>query len=380
MKYFLSIGLGTFACLFSSTPVAADELTAYIGTYTQGDSKGIYHLHVKVDSNTLKSAKLELAAETTNPSFVALHPDGKHLYAVGEFGDFNGQKSGAASAFAIQEDGSLKQIRSQPSHGRGACHLVVDHSGKHVLVANYGGGNVASLPIRSDGSLGQATSVIQHDGSSINPRRQKGPHAHSINVDPTNKFAMAADLGIDKIMIYKFDAATGQLSPNDPAFVKVKPGSGPRHFAFHPNGKFAFVINELLLTVTAFDFDSSSGKLTPRQTISTLPKGEKKTGSTAEIQVHPNGKFVYGSNRGHDSIVVYIFDEATGQLKYVANEPIHGQTPRNFGIDPTGKYLLACGQKSGTITVFRIDQSTGRLQKIGEPIKAPTPVCVKFVP
>lgn len=239
----------------SSEAASGETLNAYIGTYTRGDSEGIYRLELKIDGDVIKSKKLELAAKTDNPSFVALHPDGKHLYAVGELGTFNGKPSGAVHAYTIQDDGSLELINTQPSLGGAPCHLVVDKTGKHVLVANYTGGNVISLPIRDDGGLGQPTSNIQHEGSSLLPR-QKEPHAHSINLDAANRFAFAADLGLDKVLIYKFDEKTGKLTPHDPAFVKVKPGSGPRHFAFHPDGDRAYVINEIALTVTAFEYDA----------------------------------------------------------------------------------------------------------------------------
>lgn len=353
----------------------ADELTAYIGTYTRGDSEGIYRLELKIDGDKIQSSDLKLVAKTANPSFLALHPEGKLLYAVGELGEFQGKKSGAVTAFAIKEDGSLAQINQQPSHGAAPCHLVVDNTGQHVLTANYTGGNVASLPIKDDGGLGPATSIIQHDASGDKPR------AHSINLDAANRFAIAADLGLDQVLVYKFDEKTGKLSPNNPAYAEVSPGSGPRHFAFHPGGKFAYVINETKLTVTAFEYDAKLGTLKPLQTISTIPEDitDRKGFSTAEVQVHPSGKFVYGSNRGHDTITIFSVDEKTGKLARVGNQPIHGKTPRNFGVDPSGKYLLACGQNSNTIAVFRIDQNTGKLTLIGEPIEAPSPVCVKFV-
>jgi len=367
--------------LVASGAAEADTLSAYIGTYTRGDSEGIYRLSIEIDGDQIKSTTLELVAKTKNPSFVALHPKADLLYAVGEYGEFEGQRTGAVHAFSIGQNGNLSLINTQPSHGAGPCHLVVDNSGRHVLVANYGGGSVASLPIKDDGGLGPATSAIQHEGTSVNPRRQKGPHAHSINVSPDNRFAYAADLGLDKVMIYKFDEKTGKLSPNDPPFAKVAPGSGPRHFDFHPSGQFAYVINEMLLTVTAFEYDEKTGALKAVQTIPTIPEDvtDRSGFSTAEVQAHPSGKFLYGSNRGHDTMAIFSVDQKTGKLSRVGNEAIRGKTPRNFGIDPSGKYLLACGQNSDTIAVFRIDQKTGELAPIGKPIDAPTPVCVKFV-
>ncbi|MCA9270306.1 MAG: lactonase family protein, partial [Planctomycetales bacterium] len=282
---------------------AADSLEAYVGTYSNGNSKGIYHLKATIDGDKV-AAQVQLAAETKNPSFLALHPSGKWLYAVGEVGEWQGQKSGMVTAFARQQDGTLMRLGAQATGGQGPCHVVVDAAGKHALVANYGGGSVASLPIGDDGALGPATSVMQHTGSSVDQGRQKEPHAHSINLDAANRFAVAADLGTDELWVYRFDKATGKLSPNEPRAAKLTPGDGPRHFAFHPGGKFAYVINEMHSTVTSLSYDAQRGTLTPLASLSTLPKDFDGGNSTAEVQVHPSGKFVYGSNRGHDSIAI----------------------------------------------------------------------------
>ncbi len=240
---------------------------------------------------------------------------------------------------------------------------------------------VAALPVGDDGKLSAAASQMQHAGSSVNPDRQKEPHAHSINVSPDNRFAVAADLGLDKLLVYKFDAATSTLTPNDPPSASVAPGSGPRHAAFHPNGKLLYAINEILCTLTTFAYDAERGLLTELQTLSTLPSADplKPGYSTAEVQVHPSGKFVYGSNRGHDSITVFAVDPEKGTLSYVDNHATRGKTPRGFGIDPTGNFFLAGNQDSGTIAVFRIDQKTGRLAPIGDLLEVGSPVCVKFV-
>jgi len=331
----------------------------------------------------MKSGELStpvLAGETANPSFLAIHPSGEYLYAVGELGQFGGKRSGAVSAFRVdRQTGTLDLLNQQPSGGAGACHLVVDGTGKNVLVANYGGGSIAVLPIRDDGRLKEATAFVQHEGSSVNPRRQRGPHAHSINVDPANRFVFVADLGLDKVLVYRLDATKGTLAPNDPAWASVKPGAGPRHFAFHPSGRSAYVINELQSTVTAFAYDAQQGILSEQQTISTLPSGFTENNSTAEVQVHPSGKFLYGSNRGHDSIAVFSIDAATGRLTPVEHESTQGKTPRNFGIDPTGTFLLAANQNSHTIVVFRIDQVTGALTPTGRKVEVPSPVCVKMI-
>lgn len=371
------------ATALSSIPsVTADDsvktLRVYVGTYTGPKSEGIYRLELDLASGKVESKGVTKGVK--NPSFLAIHPNEKFLYSVAEISDFNGKAAGGIAAFAINaHSGDLTALNQESSVGAGPCHLVVDRSGKNVLAANYGGGSVLSLPIGDDGRLRKATSFIQHEGASVDKGRQLTPHAHSINVDRNNKFAVAADLGLDKVLVYKLDPVAGTLTPNEPAFTKVAPGSGPRHFAFHPTGKFAYVINEMSLTVTAFAYDEAAGKLTEIQTLSTLPDGAMKQGSTAEVQVHPSGKFLYGSNRGHDSIVVYSIDQQTGRLTRVENEPTQGKTPRNFGIDPTGKYLLAANQASDSIVVFKINHETGALDPTGQSIEVPSPVCVKFL-
>jgi 6-phosphogluconolactonase len=351
----------------------------YVGTYTDGKSGGIHVLEIDLETGALSSPKL--AAESVNPSFLAIHPDGRHLYAVNEIGDFGGQKAGAVSAFVLEpKTGALTLLNQQSSRGDGPCHLVVDRRGANVLLANYGGGSVAVLPIQPGGRLAPASSFIQHKGSSVTPGRQSSPHGHSINVDAANRYAVAADLGLDKLLVYKLDSGKGTLTPNDPPFTAVSPGAGPRHFAFHPDGHHAYVINEIQCSVTAFEYDPERGTLKPLQTMSTLAEnGLRKGYSTAEVQIHPSGKFLYGSNRGHDSIAIFSIDPKTGELTSLGREPTQGKTPRNFGIDPTGSYLLAANQDSGTIVVFRIDPESGRLQATGQRVEVPKPVCVKFL-
>jgi 6-phosphogluconolactonase len=257
--------------------------------------------------------------------------------------------------------------------------VTVDRLGKNALVANYGGGSIACLPIGEDGRLGDATAFVQHKGSSVNPQRQQGPHAHSINLDAANRFAFVADLGLDKVLVYRFDQSAGTLEPNDPPAASIAPGSGPRHFAFHPGGRFAYVINEMKSTVTAFAYDADRGTLQTFQTVSTLPEDSDGRSSTAEVQVHPSGKFLYGSNRGHDSIAAFAIDAATGRLTPIGHESTQGKNPRNFGIDPTGAYLLAANQDNDNIVAFRIDAATGKLRPAGQSIHVPMPVCVKFM-
>jgi len=376
------------ACLFvpglraaEKKPAPAKSYHVYFGTSTGPKSKGIYVS--KLDAATGRLGEARVAAETKSPSFLAVHPNNRVLFAVGEVNDFEGKPAGGVSAFAIDAaSGNLTLLNSQTSGGAGPCHLSVDKSGKCVLVANYGGGSVQSIKVLPDGRLGDVGTFIQHKGSSVNASRQSAPHAHSINLSPDNRFAFAADLGLDKVLIYKLDAASAALTASEPAFAPVAPGSGPRHFAFHPGGKSAYVINEMTCTMTAFSYDAARGELKEVQTLSTLPPGETvKAGfSTAEVVAHPSGRFLFGSNRGHDTIVVFSVDAATGRLTHVENQPTLGKTPRNFAVDPTGAWLLAENQGSGTVAVFRIDAQTGKLTHTGQTLEVPTPVCARFVP
>ncbi|MGE3805936.1 MAG: lactonase family protein [Gemmataceae bacterium] len=372
-----TIGGLLLAALFVGLTLPASAQDArkywvYIGTYTGKSSKGIYR--AEFDPATGKLGKPVLAGETASPSFVALHPTGKFLYAVNETG------KGEVSSFAIDpKSGDLKFLNKQPAQGGAPCHLVVDKAGKHVLAANYSGGSVIVLPIQEDGSLGSATSFIQHKGSGPDPGRQKSPHAHSINLDKANRYAFVADLGLDKVLIYKYDPAKGTLTPTENTGA-VPPASGPRHFDFSPDGKHAYVINEMKSTVTAYDYDADKGTLTALQTLSTLPKEGAKGNSTAEVRVHPSGKWVYGSNRGHNSIAVFTVDPATGKLTHVQNQGEGIKTPRNFNIDPSGKYLLVANQTSSSIVVYKIDPASGKLEPTGQVVEVGTPVCLRFLP
>ena len=363
----------------TAAPSPEGDVLVYVGTYTGGKSRGIYIL--RMDSRTGALTPAGVTGDIANPSFLAIHPGGRFLYSVNEIRDFAGKRSGAVSAFSIEpKTGNLTLLNQQPSGGGGPCHLVVDHTGQNVLVANYGGGSVSVLRILGDGRLGDATAFVQHKGSSVDPRRQERPHAHSINLDARNQYAFAADLGLDKVLIYRFNAGRGTLAPNKEPSASVEHGAGPRHFAFHPKGLYAYVINELHSTVTAFAYDGSRGILRKMQTISTLPTGFKGRSFTAEVQVAPSGRFLYGSNRGHDSIAVFAIDQEMGTLTPVEHESTRGKTPRNFGIDPTGTFLLAANQNSDTIVVFRMDAKTGKLEPTGHVADVPKPVCVKFLP
>ena len=352
----------------------------YVGTYTEegSKSKGIYAY--RFDSDTGQITSLGLAAETTNPSFVAVHPNGRFLYAVNEIQNYKGPNSGGVSAFSIDRStGKLTFLNEVPSRGADPCYITVDKTGKHVLVANYTGGSIAAFPVLEDGRLGEASAFVQHTGHGTNPERQEKAHAHSIDLSPDNRFAMVDDLGLDELFVYKFDSANGSLTPNDPPFAKLDPGAGPRHFALSPNGKFAYVVAEMHSTVTVFSNDEKTGTLHPLQTISALPKDFAGRNDDAEIEMHPSGKFLYVSNRGSDTITVFSIDPAKGTLTPVAYTPTQGKEPRSFEIDPTGKFLFAANQKSDNIVVFRIDPKTGRFTPTGQVLDVGSPVCVKFL-
>ena len=364
----------------AQTPAPGEGLLVYFGTYTTQQSRGVYVSRLDLKNGSLSAPTL--AAETPSPSFLAVHPGRPFLYAVNEVNTFEGSRTGSVSAFAVDRvGGALTTLNRQPSGGAGPAHLSVDSSGRNVLVANYGGGSVAVLPIDGDGKLKPPTSSVQHTGSSVNLQRQKQPHAHAITLDPANRFAYVPDLGLDRVLIYRFDPAKGSLVANEPPFASVLPGSGPRHVAIHPNGRLAYVINEMVCTITTFGVDSTTGGLQELQTTSTLPTGQAIDAgySTAEIMVHPSGRFLYGSNRGHDTIAVFAIDAASGKLTAVEHQSTQGRTPRGFGIDPTGAYLLAGNQRSDSVVVFRIDQTTGQLTPTGQKVEVGSPVSVVFV-
>lgn len=357
------------------------DFLAYFGTYTGKKSKGIYVS--RFDASTGKLGPIDLAGEVDNPSFLAIHPNHRFLYAAIEVGEFAGQKSGAVAAYSIDAGtGRLQLLNQVASHGADPCHLSVDQTGKFIFVANYNGRNIAVLPICIDGKLEEASAVIQHHGSSINKERQQEPHPHCINVSPDNRFVLVADLGLDQVLVYRFDPSKGSLDPSEAPFGKAPPGAGPRHFAFHPNGRLVYVINELNCTVSTFEYDANLGALCLKQTVSTVADRYQVTQDdlTAEIRVHPSGKFVYGSNRGPDSIAVFTVDPVEGTLAPVQRVLTQGCTPRGFEVDPTGSYLVAANQNSDGVVVFQIDRDTGQLTPTGQIIEAYTPVDVALVP
>jgi len=370
----------TFSFAAPATAQNHGKYLLYVGTYTQegSKSKGIYAY--RFDEATDQITSLGLAAETANPSFVAIHPNGQFLYAVNELQNYQGPNSGGVSAFSIDgSTGKLTFLNEVPSRGADPCYIIVDKAGKHVLVANYTGGSIAVFPVLADGKLGAASDFVQHTGHGADPKRQEGPHAHSIDLSPDNRFAFVDDLGLDELKVYKYDSANGSLTPNTPPFAKLDAGAGPRHFVLHPSGKFAYVIAEIASTVTAFSVNLNAGTLQRLQTVSTLPKDFKGENDDAEIQMHPSGKFLYASNRGHDSIAAFAIDPQKGTLTQIEDVPTQGKIPRSFEIDPTGNYLFAENEKSDNIVVFRIDQKTGRLSATGKILDVGSPVDLKFL-
>lgn len=385
-RFLQTAGFGTLCVALSDSLRARPyhkatprELLVYVGTYTNGKSEGIYIYSMNLASGELKH--LSTAKGIVNPSFLAIDRRNHFLYAVNEVTEFAGKPGGAVSAFSIDpKSGDLRFLNQQPSLGSAPCYVSVIESGKFVLVANYGGGNVSVLPVQRDGKLGVATDLAQHHGTGANPERQEAPHAHSIVLDRANQYAFAADLGIDKIMSYRFDARAGKLKPNTPPYFQAEAGAGPRHLIFHPDGKHAYVINELDSTLTAFSYDGTQGILKKVQTVSTLPLGFAGANTCADVHLSPSGRFLYGSNRGHDSLVAFEIEKSTGKLSYIEHVPTQGKTPRNFNIDPTGTFLLAANQNSDTIVTFRIDAATGKLKPTGQTTEVPAPVCLKLIP
>jgi 6-phosphogluconolactonase len=373
----------SLATVISAKESSKNKYLLFVGTYTEKESKGIYAYRYDAASNQL--TPLGVAAETTNPSFLAIDPSRRFLYAVNELQNYKGASSGAVSAFAInlgtddRRTPILSLLNQVASRGADPCYIAFDKTGKYALVANYTGGSVSGFPVQADGHIGDPSAFVQHRGSSVNKERQESPHAHWIETTPDNRFAIAVDLGLDELLVYHFDASKGTLTPNDPPYARLDPGAGPRHLAFHPNGKFAYVVNELQSTITAFSYDPGRGVLEKLKTVSTLPRGFSGSNDTAEIRIHPNGKFLFASNRGHDSIAVFSVDSRTGALTLVDHFPTQGKTPRNFEIDPSGKLLFVANQCSDNIVVFRIDADNGRLTPTGKTLSVPSPVCLKFM-
>ncbi len=368
----LSILFVSFAgslSLFSTPSSAADASPKTASVWISG--QGIYHATLDLESGKLSSP--QLAAEGS-AGFVALHPKGTHLYSLSRLDD--GQ--GGVAAFAVSKDAStLTLVNKEPIGDGGASHLAVDHSGQCLFTAQYSGGSVAAFPIASDGKLLPRSALIEHQGSGPNKERQESPHPHWVGTDHDNRFLFSPDLGTDRVEIYRIYPDTARIAPHGSGVCP--PGSGPRHMKFHANRKFAYVLNELHLSVTVFRYDAEAGTLTPVQTISTLPEEMREVPSSgSEIRIHPSGRFLYTGNRGHDSIAAFAINTSTGRLKFIEREPIRGSWPRNFNLDPTGRWLLAAGARSNTVSVFRIDTSTGELVFSGQVVNCPSPTCVEF--
>jgi 6-phosphogluconolactonase len=382
-RFFASLLIVAAPLVLSAARTSGDnskaaQYFAFIGTYTaKTDSKGIYSFHF--DSGTGRLTSMAMAATTPDPSFLTVARNEKYLYAVNELSEFDGKKSGAATSYSMDaKSGKLVQLNQVASGGADPCYVSFDQSGKYLLVANYTGGSVSTFPIVADGHIGPAAAFVQHTGSGPNKERQEGPHAHYIATSADNRFVFVVDLGLDEVVVYRFDSATGSLTPNDPPFAKLAPGAGPRHLVFHPNGKYAYVLNEVNSTVTALSYDSKSGSFSTLQTLSTIPKDFTAHNDTAEIVVHPSGKFLYASNRGHDSIAEFAIDPARGTLTLAGDFSTQGKTPRNFAVDPPGRFLLAANQESNNIVVFRIDPATGALTATGQVAQVPAPVDIVF--
>jgi 6-phosphogluconolactonase len=356
----------------------ADEPVVFISAFAPGDQGAIQAF--RFDSNTGGLTPLSRTTDVENPFFLAVSADGRFLYSI-DAKQFGGNEDEFVAAYSIEgRDGKLKRLNQQSTRGTASCYLDVDATGKTVLVANYSTGSVAALPVREDGSLGEAATFIQHRGSSVDPARQQGPYAHSIVVSPDNRFALAADLGIDKVLVYGLDSATAKLSANDAqAFAGLPPGSGPRHLTFHPNDKRVYVINELKNTVTFFDYAPDAGRLTERQTLSTLPADFTGKSYCADLKITPNGRFLYGTNRGHDTIAIYRIAE-DGRLSLAGNEPSLGKGPQNLFITPDGRWLLCANMPGNNVVVFALDSTTGRLKASGDPISMPMPSCMRWLP
>jgi len=361
----------------------------FVGTYSepilfgtgqvlQGRGKGIYAFRFDPASGALAPAAVTEGVR--NSSYLAFDPARRFLYCVNEFKEYEGKASGAVSSFCIDQDsGALTYLNTRASHGTDPCHLIVDATGRSVLVANFASGSVCVLPVRDDGSLGEASQVIQHEGSSVDPVRQKGPHAHAVAIDRANRFVFVPDLGLDKVLIYARDAATGTLAPNAAQpWVATRPGAGPRQLVMHPAGGFAYLINELDSTMTAYRYDAAAGTLAELQTLSTLPAGFAGRSTCAEVQIAPSGRFLYGSNRGHDSIAIYAIGD-DGRLRLLGHESTRGRIPRNFEVSPNGAFLIAANQDTSDLFTFRIDGATGLLAWTGHKAEAGTPICVRFL-
>jgi 6-phosphogluconolactonase len=362
------------ALLLALLPLAAGAADDFVffGTHLAGPGKGFSLAHFDSDTGALTVPRFD--AEAVAPAYFVISPDGRHLYTC------NSGRPGGISAYAIDRaTGQLTLINSRSAGGADTSYLSLDRSGRYALIANYEGGSIAVFALAADGGIGARTAFVQHAGHGVDPARQRHAYAHSILTDPSNRFAIVCDLGLDRVYIYRFDARTGALAPNDPPFVAVTPGTGARHPVFHPNGRWVYVVSEMGSTVFAFDWDGGQGTLRQFQAVSALPAGFKGVSVSAEIAVHPNGKFLYVSNRGDDSIALFAIDGASGRLTPIGRVPTEGQTPRNFAFDPSGRWIIATNHGSNNAVVFRVDGTTGGLTPVGRPVPVPYPFCERFL-
>jgi 6-phosphogluconolactonase len=383
MKKAYCVGCGLFLTilLMISAPVsraAQNEFWVYIGTSTRqpSKSKGIYLYRLDAASGRITDEGL--AAEIGDPGWQKISSDGKFLYTVATAQ--NHRRSIVAAFGANAKTGALTALNQEPTDGEDSTHLDVDPSRLCVTVANYSSGDISVMPINPDGTVAAPTAVIKHTGSSVDPERQTHPYVHSCNIDPSGKFMLACDLGVDKVFIYRLDPASRSLSAADPATVAVEPGSGPRHLSFHPNGKFAYLVNEMGGTMIAYSWDSSRGRLQALQSVSILPPDYRGPNRSAEVRILPNGRFLYASNRGPDDLAIFAVDSARGTLKLLGFQPIGGSEPRDFKIDPTGNFLFSANQNSDSVTVFRVDPQMGQLSPTEPTLQVPRPTCVTFLP
>ncbi|MGO9641750.1 MAG: lactonase family protein [Candidatus Acidiferrales bacterium] len=361
------------------SPAAAKEMWVFFGTHVDQPGHGFFV--ARFDTRTGALTKPEFLLQAAAPAFFVIDPDGKHLYTANSLETYNGQPTGLVSAYKVDPvTARLTLLNQQPSGGADPSYVSLDKTGRYLFVANYNGATIAAFALNPDGSIGNRTAFIQHTGKGVNPTRQTQAHPHSIRVDPTNHFAFVPDLGLDKIFVYRFDARDGSLTPNDPPFASVAPGSGPRHLDFDPAGRFAYVLNEMASKVTVFAWDSTHGVLTEVQTISSLPAGFTGTSAAAEIRVHPTGRFLYCTNRGDNSIAVFAVDAASGRLSLIEHVSTQGKMPRNFEFDPTGHWLLVSNHDSDNALVFKIHLATGKLTPQGTPVSLPLPFCERFLP
>jgi 6-phosphogluconolactonase len=369
---YVPFALSALSLLVSTAATAAD-MFVYFGSHSNRPGAGFSLARFDTDTGVL--TKPAFLLEAKEPAYFVIHPDGRHLYTC------NSGTPGGVSAYAIEpRTGALTLLNRQLAGGGDTSYLSLDRTHRYALAANYDGGNIAVFALRPDGSLGDWTAFVQHTGKSVHPQRQTHAYAHAIVVSPDNRFVLVPDLGVDKLYVYRFDEKTGKLTANDPAFMAVPPGSGPRHVKFHPNGRWVYLINEMASTVIGYEWDAAKGTLAEFQSVSTLPADFKGSSTCAEVEVHPNGKFLYGTNRGHDSLAVFAIDAANGRLAAVEHVPSGGRTPRNFAFDPTAKWIVCTNHASNNAVVFRVDEATGRLTQQGEPVSVPAPFCERFLP